>query len=73
MKITIVLKLMKTVVQSRNHSQHVMLPQQGYQKQRPLYTFFNITTKGSHSFQGTSPVVFSFERARWTCFVNDCY
>ena len=45
--------------------------QEGYEKQRPSHTFFNIKTKGSHCFQGTSPVIFSFKRIRWISFV--CY
>ena len=92
MKITIVLKLMKVVVQShyhktyigsnsdngqqevlKNFSPNIAAPsatQQGYQKQGPSNTFFNIKTKGSHSFQGTSPVIFSFKRVRWISFLN---
>ena len=31
--------------------------QHGYQKQRPSHTLFNIKTKGSHSFQGTFPII----------------
>ena len=42
-------------------------------KQRPSHTFFNIKSKESHSFQGTSPVIFSFKRVRWISFVNKCY
>ena len=47
--------------------------QHGYQKQGPSHTFFNIKTKGSHNFQGTSPVIFSFKKVRWLSFVNKCY
>ena len=47
--------------------------QAGYQKPRPSHTLFNIKTKGSHSFQGTSPIIFSFKTVRWISFVNKSY
>ena len=58
----------------KNLSPNIAAPsamQEGYEKQRPSHTFFNIKTKGSHCFQGTSPVIFSFKRIRWISFV--CY
>ena len=96
MKTTIVLKLIKIVVQSHNpkltsvqlltmlskkFKKNFWLPkiaassatQAGYQKPRPSHTLFNIKTKGSHSFQGTSPIIFSFKRVRWISFVNKSY
>ena len=69
MKIAIVLKLMKIVVQSHNPRTHIC--SNVYQKQRPSNTFFKIKDKGIHSFQGTSPLIFSSKRVRWTNFVTE--
>ena len=90
MKTTIVLKLMKIVVQSHNPKTYICSNSGNAQqnvlknaspntaaasvpRQRPSQTFFSTKTKGSHSFEGTSPVIFSFKRVRWISFVNKCY
>ena len=47
--------------------------QQGTKNKDLHNTFFSIKTKWSHSFQGTSPVIFSLKTPRWISFVNKCY